>query len=409
MLSAKARNGAGRPYLRNKNVQWGRIDVDDLLHMDFSDEEFERFRLHEGDLLVCEGGEVGRAAIWRAPIAECGYQKALHRVRPFGGVAPEFLLYLMRYYADTRLFERYVTGSTIDHLPQEDLRQLPVPLPPLAEQRRIVAAIEEQLSRLDAAEASVTSASVRLTTFADAALRTVGAHSHRLRDVALDLRYGTSAKCTYEGTGPAVLRIPNIRNQRIDLTDLKCAVDPMVDVPTVEMGDLLFVRTNGSRDLIGRVGVVGEGASGVGFASYLIRARLDCHTADSAFVALALSTRSARAEIERRAATTAGQYNLSAKAIADLSIPLPHLEEQRRLRTEIEERLVAVERLRFAFDEALRRGSTLRRSILATAFRGELVPQDPDDEPASVLLERIAAERAATPKTTRKRRKVAAA
>ncbi len=81
MLSAKARTGnGGRPYLRNKNVQWGRIELDDLLHMDFTEAEFEKFRLRPGDLLVCEGGEVGRAALWRGTIADCAFQKALHRV-----------------------------------------------------------------------------------------------------------------------------------------------------------------------------------------------------------------------------------------------------------------------------------------------------------------------------------------
>ncbi len=139
MLSAKARGGAHpRPYLRNKNVQWGRFDLTDLLVMDFDEEEFERFQVLPGDLLVCEGGEVGRAAIWRGQIEDVGYQKALHRVRPAVGVLAEYLFYALRWFADTHAFAPFITGSTINPLPQEDLRRLPIPLPPSAEQRRIV-------------------------------------------------------------------------------------------------------------------------------------------------------------------------------------------------------------------------------------------------------------------------------
>ncbi len=77
MLSQRARRGDDpKPYLRNKNVQWGRIDTPDLLMMDFSPRERERLLLHKGDLLVCEGGFPGRAAIWTGDLDECYYQKA---------------------------------------------------------------------------------------------------------------------------------------------------------------------------------------------------------------------------------------------------------------------------------------------------------------------------------------------
>ena len=75
MLSSKAKTGSGtRPYLRNKNVQLGYFDLTDVWEMDFSDGEFERFRIRSGDLLACEGGEVGRAAIWRGQIADVAFQ-----------------------------------------------------------------------------------------------------------------------------------------------------------------------------------------------------------------------------------------------------------------------------------------------------------------------------------------------
>ncbi|MEV6811762.1 restriction endonuclease subunit S [Micromonospora sp. NPDC051296] len=151
MLDRKA--GSGRhlkPYLRNVNVQWGRIDESDILTMDIPPEQEERFGLRRGDLLVCEGGEVGRCAIWSGGDSYMGYQKALHRVRPLGGIDSRYLRYLLEHLSLRKIVLAYSTGSTIKHLPQEQLRVLSVPVPPLAEQYRIVAALDDGLSRLDA-------------------------------------------------------------------------------------------------------------------------------------------------------------------------------------------------------------------------------------------------------------------
>jgi|RhiMetdeSRZDD1v2_1073273.scaffolds.fasta_scaffold325813_2 type I restriction enzyme, S subunit len=140
MLSQKARIGnAPKPYLRNKNVQWGRIDVSDMLYMDFDERETEKFRLRAGDLLVCEGGEPGRAAIWSGILPECFYQKALHRLRPRDErIRSEFMSYWLRFSFDLQnLYGVAGASSTIAHLPEVQLKSLPIPVPPLPEQRKI--------------------------------------------------------------------------------------------------------------------------------------------------------------------------------------------------------------------------------------------------------------------------------
>ena len=93
MLSPKVKTGKeSYPYLRNQNVQWGRFDLVDLAVMDFNARDREKFELQYGDLLICEGGEPGRCAVWRGEIKNCYYQKAIHRVRPKPGAAdPDFL------------------------------------------------------------------------------------------------------------------------------------------------------------------------------------------------------------------------------------------------------------------------------------------------------------------------------
>jgi type I restriction enzyme S subunit len=288
-------------------------------------------------------------------------------------------------------------GTTRKRISRKNLAGISFPVPPPAEQRRIVAAIEEQLSRLDAAEQSLRDASSKVAVLRAAihAAATDGFESAELGALVAELRYGTSVKCSYDAAGPPVLRIPNVQRGVVDLSDLKYATDASLDLSTlsVETGDLLFVRTNGSRDLIGRVACV-DGAAGMAFASYLIRARPDPSRLDARYAVIALSTPQTRSVIESKAATTAGQYNLNLAALRSLEVPLPPIDRQRSIVQEVEHRLASAGAVEAEVSRGLRRSSTLRKAILARAFRGELVAQDPDDEPASVMLRRIAGERA---------------
>jgi len=144
MLSQKARIGnSPKPYLRNKNVQWGFIETNDLLRMDFNKREVMKFCLKKGDLLICEGGEIGRSAIWGGDLDECYYQKALHRLRPKDNrITNEFMLYWMMYaFLLTNTYGVTGTRTTIAHLPEIKLKPLLVPVPSAKEQQDIVDAL----------------------------------------------------------------------------------------------------------------------------------------------------------------------------------------------------------------------------------------------------------------------------
>ena len=136
MVSPKSRQGPSpKKYMSNINIQWGRIDLSEIREMDFDEDEFDRYRLQNGDLLVCEGGEVGRSAIWRDEFQECGYQKALHRLRPLSNeLEPEVLLQFMFYAASKGFFAKFTGQSTIANLPAEKLRLVEVVIPPYKEQ-----------------------------------------------------------------------------------------------------------------------------------------------------------------------------------------------------------------------------------------------------------------------------------
>lgn len=129
------------PYLCNKDVQWGRINFSNLRRMHFDGKEREKFRLLPGDLLICEGGEIGRAALVDQR-TDCYYQNALHRLRKKGnGVDPEFMYHFMRFAATTGLLDHLSSQTTIAHLARGKLAHLQVSLPPFAEQCKIAAVL----------------------------------------------------------------------------------------------------------------------------------------------------------------------------------------------------------------------------------------------------------------------------
>jgi type I restriction enzyme S subunit len=133
MLDTKRATGEfSRPYVRNVDVQWDAVNTEGLPKMDFAPGERERYRLRLGDLLVCEGGEVGRTAIWRDSLKECFYQKAIHRVRPRSkDEMPRFLYYLMNMLARQGVFEASANANTIDHLTAVQLRHYRLPFAPI--------------------------------------------------------------------------------------------------------------------------------------------------------------------------------------------------------------------------------------------------------------------------------------
>ena len=155
MLDAAKNSGVPKPYIGNRSVQWGRIDVDDIDTVPMTLADLQRFRLRRGDLLVCEGGEIGRAAIWDNPIPECYYQKALHRLRPTRSYDIYLMMSLLQLWASTGYLANYVTQTSIAHLPKDKLEMVPLPVPPPDEQRAIAEALSDVDGLLAALEALI--------------------------------------------------------------------------------------------------------------------------------------------------------------------------------------------------------------------------------------------------------------
>ena len=154
MLDKSKNTGTPRPYLRNLNVRWFDFDLSDMLEMKFEDHEFDRYTARRGDVLICEGGYPGRAAIWDSdePIH---FQKAVHRVRFDEQDRGKWLVYYLTYMDQNGGLRDHFSGTGIQHFTGKALGRFPIPLPPLEEQRRIVAVLDEAFEGLARARVNI--------------------------------------------------------------------------------------------------------------------------------------------------------------------------------------------------------------------------------------------------------------
>ena len=418
------------PYLRNSNVQWGRIDLDDVLTMDIPLEEQGFFGLQAGDLLVCEGGEIGRCAIWPGGSKYMAFQKALHRVRPYESVPAKFILYLLEYLSNTGVLLSFATGSTIKHLPQEQLRRLPVKLPPLPEQQRIVATLEDHVSRLDAATYNVNQATawvrqLRRSIYDHIASGRIMSNAASGYSASSELVNGWTWVCPdevtsgsqkdivigpfgsdlkvadYKDDGIPLVFVRNIRSGAFGDAGTRYISRAKADelrTHQVIRGDVLITKMG---EPPGDSCVYTSDTPGI-ITADCIRLRPGLNW-DSQYLSIAINSPLVRAQIARITRGIAQRKVSLGRFRAEVKIPVPPPALQSEVVDEAERLLSLTGSLEAALVRALKRRYSLRRALFTEAFAGRLVPQDTADEPASLLLERIQSKRALQPAMRRVR------
>lgn len=312
----------------------------------------------------------------------------------------------------------YVNGTTRLKLTQANMRRLPFLLPPLNEQKRIVAKLDELLPKVEACKERLQKIPAILKRFRQSVLAAAvsGKLTEQWRkenkldeysendlpntwkvvsisEVVEGLRYGTSVKCSYEKTDCAVLRIPNVVSGTIYLSDLKYGKLDLAEQEKLKLrdGDILLIRSNGSVQLVGRTALVGPEHNGLAYAGYLIRLRPKRDIINPEYLNLVFSTSAMREQIEIPARSTSGVNNINSEEVWALRMPLPSIEEQRQIIKASSDLLDQIESVLKRCGKSLEMCGRTVDSILNLAFTGTLVSQDQTDEPASALLERIKA------------------
>lgn len=283
-----------------------------------------------------------------------------------------------------------------------------IPLPPFAEQQRIVDRIESLFAKLDEAKEKAQAVVDSFETRKAAILRKaftgeltakwreehgVGMESlekKRLSDVVTEFKYGTSEKSDYNNKGIPVLRIPNIGDNGIDLSDIKYLNHRNVDSESqIHEGDILIIRSNGSRDLVGKAVLVPELGCEYAYASFLIRAKPNHSIINAHYLTIFLNSTDARGQMFRRAKSSAGINNINTKELGAISLTVPSLPEQDEIVHIINEMMDKDQQSKEAAEAVLDQIDLMKKSILARAFRGELGTNDPSEESAVELLKEI--------------------
>lgn len=358
MLDKKQATGRHpTPYLRNVNVRWGSFDLADVASMDIEPHELDRVLVRAGDVVACEGGEPGRAAVWRRsePMA---IQKALHRIRPSPEVMAEYLAYHLQNLAETGLLSRYFTGTTIKHLPKEKLSALPIPLPPIDEQKQIVAAIEEHFSDLDSAEASLKRA-VRN------AARLRRSIEHLTHDSRFAMRTLVEVTSNFDGQRVPVKAIDrSIRQGPYPYYGASGIIDTVDEF--LFDGRFLLVAEDGA-NLLSRTKPIAFEASGrfwVNNHAHVVQ------TSDELRLRFLMHYLNAL-DISRYITGTA-QPKLTQRNMNKIEVAVPPLADQDVVIDRVERGLETVERIREGLRDGLSRSRLMRAAVLSAAFAGEL-------------------------------------
>ncbi|MCT9105720.1 restriction endonuclease subunit S [Streptomyces mirabilis] len=387
-------------------MTWGEFDANENKTVPNGRDFDPTYEISSGDLLVSRANTkayVGAPVLVGACRPRLLLSDKSLRLVPRDCVSKRWLVHYLRSPAARSYVEAKASGTkdAMRNLSQEALRGMPIALPPLAEQHRIVEALEEQLSRLDAAMRSLDAGQRRARGLSSATLASVlgeidDVPAKRLGDLLREpLRNGHSAKATTDLSGIRTLNLTAVTQGDFSDANTKLTVaDPhRVRDLWLTRSDILVQRSN-TPDLVGTTAMY-EGPDGWAiFPDLLIRVRVNDEVLPE-FVTLVLRSHRGRTYFKSQAKGLAGSMpKIDQAAIEGFTIPVPSIETQERIVAEVRDELERISRISVELDRARKRSTGLRNALLRTAFSGKLVPQNPDDEPARFSLARIAADHA---------------
>ena len=375
-----------RPYLRAANVTWQGIRLEDVKEMNFDDSDFETYRLEPGDILLNEASgspnEVGKPAIWRGEIEGCCFQNTLLKLQA-RAIDVDYLYWYCFFSALTGRFGEAGRGVNIRHLGKRGLVRFPIAIAPPTQQERIVAAIEEHFSRLDAIESAVAGALRRLDALRSSIMDrafyedTKGVRTVKIGDLA-EVSGGIQKqpkRRPLKNRYP-FLRVANVGRGELDLTEVHEVelFEGEIDRFRLKKGDLLVVEGNGSAKQIGRAALWTAEIDDCVHQNHLIRVRSRDELLPE-YLALCWNASRTAQQVRAVASSTSGLYTLSTSKVKSIPIPVVPLPVQEEVVDALEQRLRNIESACSAAADALARTRALRRAVLTRAFAGQLLPQ----------------------------------
>lgn len=340
MLDTEKNVGVPKPFLGNRSVQWGYFDLADIGQIRLTPADIQRFRLRNGDLLVCEGGEVGRAAIWNQAVDECYFQKALHRLRPKGGYNVALMVSLLQRLANTGALQNYVTQTSIAHLPKDKFETVPIPSIPLVEQK----AIADALSDADALIESLDQLIAKKRQIKQGAMQELLTCKRRLPgfsgewstkslgDLGEFLKgSGVRKDETLSGDCPCI-RYGEIYTKHSDwIREFQSWISTAVAATAtrINYGDVLFAASGETKEEIGKcVAYVGQREAYAGGDIVILRTKI----ANPLFLGYYLNTEPVRQQKSSRGQGDA-VVHIGANSLAAIKVALPSMEEQQAIAT----------------------------------------------------------------------------
>jgi type I restriction enzyme, S subunit len=336
MLDEKKNRGAPMAYLANINVRWGEFDFANLREMRFEPNEFERYGLKYGDIVMCEGGEPGRCAIWKDEVPGMMIQKALHRIRPHEELDYRFLFYSFLLKGRNNGFSGLFTGSTIKHLPGQNLAKVEVSYPSRVEQERIadILSTYDDLIENNRRRIALLEQSARLLYREWFVYLRFPGHEHvkvvdgvpegwgkkQISEVCASIDYGFTASSTSECIGPKFLRITDIVPDVIDWSSVPyCEIeDEKLEKFRLAKGDIVVARTGAT---VGYAKILYGSQPAAVFASYLVRFKPESEALAS-ILGVYMESQEYKEFIRSRIGGAA-QPNANAKVLASAQLLIP--------------------------------------------------------------------------------------
>ena len=389
----------------------------------------EKYLLKTGDIVISRAGSVGYSYLVKSP-QNAVFASYLIRFKPLSMIDKSYLAFFLKSPDYWKTISEEKAGIALPNVNAAKLKQIQVPLPSLAEQRRIVAKLETLFTQLDAAVDNLKKAQMQLQRYRRSILKSAfegeltkkwqegysgelesmsvsevsnldslpelpdGWVWTKIKDIAefirgVSYRKDQSSKTQIDDYVP-ILRANNI-NVQLNFEDLVYVQQEKVkDEQYVKALDIIIAMSSGSKHLVGKASQAHQDFDG-GFGTFCGLVRVS-EEVNQKFIGLFFQSPVYRNEISRLS-TGININNLRRENIEDMFIPLPSLTEQEQIVSELERHLSVVDEVEVTIAAELKRAERLRQSILKHAFSGKLVPQDPNDEPAEMLLARIKAER----------------